>query len=267
MNERTIIAALLVCAGSGAVLLLLLHGASPAPATLPTTPVVVAKTEPSKEIKVEKQPKEEEKQEEGPEVFALNQPLFGNSYGSWTTQWWRWVLAFPKFKSPLTDRSGAATSQNQSGPVYFLANTVETGGFRRRCTVPAGKAILVPLLNSVYYDPDAAEIDVSAGGDGLAEYLGGEIQIGLVVDGKELPSPRDYRVAAGPFEFTGPKKPTDAVLPGCAGRHKAMSDGYWVMLKPLSEGQHTLVFRGKNPNGDNLVKYEITYHLTVEKAK
>ena len=42
----------------------------------------------------------------------------------------------------------------------------------------------------------------------------------------------------------------------------AMTDGYWVMLAPLSPGQHTLEFGGTVGSPVNFT-LDITYNLTV----
>ena len=40
----------------------------------------------------------------------------------------------------------------------------------------------------------------------------------------------------------------------------AISDGYWLMLAPLSAGSHTVHFRGVAAGG---FETEVTYNLTV----
>ena len=51
----------------------------------------------------------------------------------------------------------------------------------------------------------------------------------------------EYRVQSPIFDLTYPPNNVDGAPPGSA---KAASDGYWVMLKPLSVGNHTLHLSG-----------------------
>jgi len=51
--------------------------------------------------------------------------------------------------------------------------------------------------------------------------------------------------------------------PVCYPDGKAVSDGYWIMLKPLAKGPHTLTFSGTEtwPSGPFTVT--VTYDLTI----
>lgn len=51
------------------------------------------------------------------------------------------------------------------------------------------------------------------------------------------------------------------------GTTQAVSDGYWVLLKPLSAGNHTIHMAGSVVNyaagALNNFANEVTYHITV----
>jgi hypothetical protein len=81
--------------------------------------------------------------------FTIVQPTqkyAGKTYGQWSAAWWQWAANISEPSSPVTDDTGADCAVNQNGPVWFLAGTTE-GSATRRCTVPPGKAILVPIIN------------------------------------------------------------------------------------------------------------------------
>ena len=64
-----------------------------------------------------------------------------------------------------------------------------------------------------------------------------------------------YFVSAGEVDVTGPVKP-------------AVGDGFYLLLKPLPPGHHTITFGGTTQTLDasgNLATFEldITYHITV----
>jgi hypothetical protein len=63
--------------------------------------------------------------------------------------------------------------------------------------------------------------------------------------------------------FAPPDYPTD-LPPGKTGR--MIAEGYWVMLPPLSPGEHTLTLHGAScdsETGDAFFETGVTYHLTV----
>jgi len=69
------------------------------------------------------------------------------TYGEWTARWWQWGYSVPKNSNPAYDNTGKNCAQGQKGPVWFLAGTYGHP-VDRVCTIPAGKAILFPILNS-----------------------------------------------------------------------------------------------------------------------
>ena len=48
-----------------------------------------------------------------------------------------------------------------------------------------------------------------------------------------------------------------------AGTGSAVADGYWVLVKPLAVGKHTINFRGKAVFPDSKFKVGVHYNLTV----
>jgi hypothetical protein len=82
-------------------------------------------------------------------IIGVNDNAYGNTYGEWSAEWWQWVLSVPAADSPIADTTGTNCTQQQSGPVFYLAGTAGTGPVTRNCTVPAGKALFFPILNAL----------------------------------------------------------------------------------------------------------------------
>ncbi len=85
------------------------------------------------------------------QVLPPHSIVEGRSIGEWTGDWWAWVVSVPTPDDPLTDTTGANANNGQpGGPVFFVAGTT-TGGVpvERTFTVPAGKYLLVPLINGI----------------------------------------------------------------------------------------------------------------------
>ena len=80
-------------------------------------------------------------------VFEANSTPFGLTYGEWTAKWWQWAYSIPKDTHPAYDDSGKYCTVNQNGPVWFFPGTYGKPVIRE-CTIPSGKAILFPILNS-----------------------------------------------------------------------------------------------------------------------
>jgi hypothetical protein len=200
-----------------------------------------------------------------PRVYAPGAKVEGKTYAEWSAAWWQWALAIKKDRNPILDKDGADAAQGQAGPVWFLAGN--TGGkTTRKCTVPAGKPVFFPVVNYVEGDaPDKADDKkllavAKAAMDGAADLT-------VTLDGKPIAGVDRFRVASAVFTFTGPEKAADALFEGTAGKNKAASDGYWLMLKPLATGRHTLHFKGKvkAAEGKEPLVVDVTYELTVEK--
>lgn len=78
------------------------------------------------------------------------------------------------------------------------------------------------------------------------------------VDGVPLQDLSDYRVQSPVFSLTLPE---DAVFGLPSGTSTPnLSDGYWLLLAPLSAGMHTISFKGVSNSGFTV---EVTYNLTI----
>lgn len=78
------------------------------------------------------------------------------------------------------------------------------------------------------------------------------------------PENSPYRATSPGFIFHG--DPSLQVGDPCLPRAWAgVADGYWVMLKPLSRGAHTLVFSGTEtwPPPGSPFTVTVTYNLTI----
>jgi hypothetical protein len=130
---------------------------------------------------------------------------------------------------------------NQSGPVFFVAgrafSTVE-----RRFNVPAGKYVLLPLINWVIASPDPGFSDTATEADSLTTGTLDPSMLFATFDGERVSDLASHREKS-PLNFT--LNAVDGVSGFPAGTYTdANSDGYWLMLAPLSAGGHTLHFGG-----------------------
>jgi hypothetical protein len=199
-----------------------------------------------------------------PGVLALDSKPYGSSYEDWTIKFWQWLMPIPENKSPMTDTTGERCRENQnaSSPVFFL---VFTGGGSavRTCDVPAGKAILVPI-NVV--ECSFAEMNVKTEEElhtCAEEDESSNPGLFLSVDGKEFKDLETYRVHSRAFDTYLPENP----IFGEPGPTRAVSDGYWVILEPLSPGKHDIHFKASLTNPTTGILFyndDLKYTLNVK---
>lgn len=204
-------------------------------------------------------------------VFPITAHPYGKSYAEWSTLWWQHVLNFDCANNPLSDMTGANTGVDQSGPVFYLFGT-PGGTATRTATIPANKAVLFPLVNCYWQSPCSTPLgDEPAPGQTLEEFLtavcaffmDGAGNLSATLDGVELTNLSSYRATSDLFTYTG-NIDLASCFDGCINGlpQPAVADGYWLMLKPLSPGTHTLHFTGGMPDFGFFV--DVTYTLTAE---
>jgi hypothetical protein len=151
------------------------------------------------------------------------------------------------------------------GPVWFLTGT-NGGKAERKCTIPAGKALLLNILTGECSTKEYPNI--KAGPDLLKCAIGGN-KGGIVtasVDGVNIPDIQTFRVQTPSISVVYPPA-KESVFPVAEGGPAISSaDGWYVILKPLSPGNHIVHFSGSTPPSQvNRTAYvsDVTYHLTI----
>jgi hypothetical protein len=170
----------------------------------------------------------------------------------------------PQQVNAAADPTGKYCAQNQNGPVWFLAGTAG-GSAERTCNIPAGKAILFPVVNSecsYVENPSAkSESDLVAC---AKQDNNRAINLQVSMDGQKLQQLDKYRVTSPLVDATFPN---NNFLGATPGHTQMVVDGFYVFLQPLSKGKHDLHFSSftppSSPGGQNYV-VDVTYHLIVE---
>jgi hypothetical protein len=198
------------------------------------------------------------------QLFPSNSTPFGTSHNDWTSRWWMWLISIPLDESPAADSTGQYCAKNQTGPVWFLAGTFQ-GLAERTCEIPAGKAILVPVFN---VECSFAEFPNLKTDSELSQCAKESIEkvtfVQASVDGVEIQNIKNNRTQSPAFNVTFPEQNIFGVQ---AGPTRAVSDGFWVFLQPLSPGNHEIKFKGAlvdyTTTGIATITNDVTYHLTV----
>jgi len=212
---------------------------------------------------------------DGPKVMDRQSVAYGRTYSEWSGAWWQWALSIPVANHPLFDNGDC--SVGQSGPVWFLGgkfcatnqNDCGYNGVVRSCSVPAGKALYIPILNAEWTslelgDPKAQIDDMRANLAAAMDGTSNEFDI----DGKQIRNLlQDFRVQSPATVFTIPDDNLwtaigEGTFTGGA-YFPLVDDGVYVMLAPLRAGPHKIHFHGYMPMYNFTL--DITYNLVVGK--
>jgi hypothetical protein len=194
-------------------------------------------------------------------VVPPTEKYFGKTYGQWSARWWQWAANISKPNSPVDDPTGKNCAVNQKGPVWFLAGTPGTSS--PHCTVPADKGILVPVINGECSTVEGNGTTEQVLRACAVDQMNHVTELGVSLDG----TPIDLGPGGSRFRFQSPLfRITFAPHNGFgapAGTGKSVADGFWVLLKPLDEGQHEIDFHGKAVFPTFTFQIDVHYHLTV----
>jgi len=221
-----------------------------------------------------------------PDAFAAGQKLgqqpgivlpdgvvLGMTYGEWSAAWWQWALTFnypwPPVPNPPNPFGGNCAMGQSAGPVFYL---VGGQNVTRHCTIPAGKTLVFPILNqecstlevgTIWYGGNERELRT------CAEKLGDTVDLDtleVTIDGKKAKNLEYFRAVSPVFEFDIPSTGQNflGVDPTLGTHGKSVSDGYWVIVEPLSPGHHVIYFEGNWKECPGCAQV-VTYHLTVTK--
>jgi hypothetical protein len=198
-----------------------------------------------------------------PRVLPPNSRPYGESYSNWSAAYWQWNASLPVNQNPNFDGEECLNGANgQSGPVWFLGNSIGIPAVRN-CQVPRSKAVFFQVLagecstleSPPFYGANETELRDCA--KSLADLMS---NLACELDGVGLQGLIAYRMQSPLFQITFPMDNV-AGVPG-GGTGSSVSDGWYVMLAPLSKGQHTVHVHGELP--DFGFVQDITYHLTVD---
>ena len=203
-----------------------------------------------------------------PGVLPINSTPNGKTYGEWTAAWWQWALSIPADRNPILDTTGAFCSEGQSGPVWFYAATFGNSA-ERSCTIPTGKTIFMPVFPWIF-GAAVGDCEPIGSGECVLEDLqaaaaaateAAEV-LEVTIDGVDVQNIRNYRASSpGAFSITFPE---GAVFGLPAGTFfPNVADGYWLMLTPLSPGEHTIEVFVSAPSVE-IEELTVITHLTVE---
>jgi hypothetical protein len=197
-------------------------------------------------------------------IYPVDSSPYGVPFKMWITKWFNWLGSVPLQENPANDNSGKNCAQKQSGPVWFLAGTAG-GEAVRECTIPAGKAILLPVIAAEYSYKEYPTLNTEAKlRQGVGSDQDNVNSMDAIIDGTELKDLQKYRLQSSLFTINFTKNNLFGVSEGTT---KAIADGTWLFLQPLKPGKHIIQFGGGHVNflstGVSNFATKTTYYLTI----
>jgi hypothetical protein len=211
-----------------------------------------------------------------PGIAPTQSKPHGKSYSEWAAAWWQWALETPASVNPVLDLTGEHCAEGQTGRVWFLAGaSFGSGSAERSCTVPAGTALFLPLINAFYGafldDPPETRTE---------EFLRAQVEchdvvLSAAIDGSEVNNPLQYFEESPLFDVELPEDNVFGVgeddIPELL-LSPSVDAGYYLFLQPLPPGEHTIHWEASQscPLDDDFTQdftQEVTYHITVKPGR
>ncbi len=214
--------------------------------------------------------------------FAAGSIVRGKTIGEWSGEWWAKVFSIPAPVNPMVTEEVSHSAASNDGKVTFLFGSLFASTLNRTETIPTGTPVLVPLVPLEWSNADtpAAPDYMTLPGNYTAAQLQqfATAQANLVdaltatLDGQPIDNLFAHREASGVFSYVLPAEHNiiQDVFggPSSGPQTPAVAEGYWLMLQPLSPGQHVLHFTshsGEAPSPPLFGPFEgdVTYMLNV----
>jgi hypothetical protein len=196
-----------------------------------------------------------------PAVIPIQAHYAGLTYAEWSTRWWQWASRTLTINSPALDTTGAHVAEGQSGPVWFLIWQADWQPVVRTATIPGGKALLFTATNQdpyLFLPPDATLEQRLAAAITVFDNI---VETGAELDGVPIADISSYRVVSAPYMFSFTEDNLFGLPAGEYG--PTINAGNYILLKPLSAGDHTLHIHFTISAGGPLLSNDVTYRLTV----
>ena len=175
-------------------------------------------------------------------VFPPNAHPYGKSHGEWVAEFWQYAMEFPVEGHPFLDTPEYDFAARQSGKVWFWS--APDGPITREVDIPHGTALFLTIrdveVSSLEEPPffGATEQEQRERANWFADRI---VDVSVTIDGVPVENVEDYRFESPQFSFDAP---TPWIFGATGGAGTSVGDGYYMMIKPLPVGTHTIEYSG-----------------------
>lgn len=211
-----------------------------------------------------------------PYLYSAHAKVDGKTLQEWSAKWWQSVFAAPVYAADgvtltnpeMVDGTAAKMGNSQEGHVGFLYGAFDGADHSRGTAahpvnISAHTPLFMPVQNSEWSNPDTPSKEsnyTTVPGNYTAAELAhfadvqthATVHLSMSIDGHAIPEATlfTHRETAPIFSYNFPKTFNLAQVffgEDISGRvSPAAADGYYLMLRPLSKGLHTIVFGGQS---------------------
>ena len=179
-------------------------------------------------------------------IFPPDSKPYNLTYADHAKNYWKWALSIPASENPVNDQTGEKCTNGQSNTsssVFYL--TYNNGGkSERTCTVPAGKGLLIPVMQVEWSDKESPGASVQELATSAKKDQDSVNSLYLKIGDKEY-TYQDllkYRIhPTEPFEVIFPDNGIAGVAKG--GPSKSVADGYYILTEPLKKGTYPIHYK------------------------
>lgn len=214
------------------------------------------------------------------DFFHNNERPFGKPYEDWVQDYWKWDAAIPG--DPSTTFAGIKENGcfiNREGPVVFLIDPAVGGEHHQICEISPNQGILISAWSSVCSGATKGNEHMSFKelSDCARKYNLGKVTVNALVDNKLAAQVKaeDYKTIklvnatelyTKGFNITSPENSNLQV--DYPGTHLGAVHGWFIFLKPLPVGQHTVRYindvRETTLGAGNTNNADISYTFNVK---
>lgn len=171
----------------------------------------------------------------GPQNYDITDYPLGLTWTEWVEEWWKWYHNL-SIGAPLENTNKFGNSDRSIVNVWFLDNDFNEN-VRQKHMIPKGRGIFFPILKNLINFHEYPYLQEESD---LRKYAKMEmdkpLKIRVLVDNIEIADVKKNRVHTRLFDIRVHSKSDDSIYV----QTKAVSDGYWIFLRPLEPGSHVV---------------------------
>lgn len=178
-------------------------------------------------------------------IFPPDSEPYGLTYEEHAQNFWKWLLSIPASESPMDDTKGdmcTVGQANTNSSVFYLGPG--EGKMERTCTVPAGKGLVIPVMEVEQSDKEIPDASVKVLTNAAKKDQDSVNSLYLKIDNEEYTynDLLNYRTQpTEPFQVIFPDNGVFGVAEG--GPSQVVADGWYIISEPLTPGNHTVHYR------------------------
>ena len=215
-------------------------------------------------------------------VYSKNESPLGTTHEDWVAKWWNWSypIGIDPETNTFTGLKENGCLMNKENSMVMLVDTSAGGKWTQQCKISQGNGILIPIWTGECNKAEKEcqtysfeQLKKAARGYDLGK-IKGEVKVDNIPIAKL--DVADYTTNTNENVSEVFTKEFNATIPEAghipsekSGIFPAAAHGWFVFLKPLAPGNHTVYYQNSvEPTtlsgAENVNSAQMTYHLKVE---